>query len=128
MSLRQLQRVLSQDQLLIEYVLANPMSYALAISRSGAHAYSLPSRAAIEANAAKYCNEIHAKLTDPTLAQTLFRELLAPIQDYGEKRDLVIVPDGQLHLLPFSALGNKGAYVISTHTVGVVPRLLRLSF
>src|SRR6201996_3784294 len=35
----------------------------------------------IEANAIKYRNEIHAKLTDPTLAQTLFRELLAPIQD-----------------------------------------------
>ena len=33
-SLPQLQRVLSQDQLLIEYVLANPTSYALAITRS----------------------------------------------------------------------------------------------
>jgi CHAT domain-containing protein len=120
-SLPQLQRALSQDQLLIEYVLANPNSYALAITRSGIHAYSLPSRAAIEANAAKYRNEIHVKLIDPTLAQTLFRELLAPIQGYAEKRDLVIVPDGQLHLLPFSALGNKGAYVISSHTVDVVP-------
>ena len=84
--LPQLQRVLSQDQLLIEYVLANPTSYALAITRSGIHAYPLPSRTAIEANATKYRNEIHAKLTDPTLAQTLFRELLAPIQDYAEKR------------------------------------------
>ena len=120
-SLPLLQRALSQDQLLIEYVLANPTSYALAISRSGIHAYPLPSRTAIEANATKYRNEIHAKLTDPTLAQTLFRELLAPIQDYAEKRDLVIVPDGQLHLLPFSALVNKDAYVLSSHTVDVVP-------
>lgn len=120
-SLPQLQRVLSQDQLLIEYVLANPTSYALAITRSGIHAYPLPSRAAIEADATKYRTEIHAKLTDPTLAQTLFRELLAPIQDYTEKMDLVIVPDGQLHLLPFSALVNKDAYVLSSHTVDVVP-------
>lgn len=120
-SLPQLQRVLSQDQLLIEYVLANPTSYALAISRSGIHAYPLPSRTAIEANATKYRNEIHAKLTDPTLAQTLFKELLAPLQDYDEKKDLIIVPDGQLHLLPFSALVNKGLYVLSSHTVDVVP-------
>jgi tetratricopeptide (TPR) repeat protein len=120
-SLPQLQRVLSQDQLLIEYVLANPTSYALAITRSGIHAYPIPSRAAIEANATKYRNEIYAKLTDPTLARTLFRELLAPIQDYAEKRDLVIVPDGQLHLLSFSALVNKDAYVLSYHTVDVVP-------
>ena len=120
-SLPQLQRVLSQDQLLIEYVLANPTSYALAISRLGIHAYPLPSRAAIEANATKYRNEIHAKLTDPTLAQTLFKELLGPLRDYDEKKDLIIVPDGQLHLLPFSALVNKGSYVISSHTVDVVP-------
>ena len=119
--LPQLQRDLSQDQLLIEYVLANPTSYALAITRSGIHAYPLPSRAAIEASATKYRNEIHAKLTDPTLAQTLFRELLAPIKDYAEKRDLVVVPDGQLHLLPFSALVNKDAYVLASHTVDVVP-------
>ena len=119
--LPQLQQVLSQDQLLIEYVLANPTSYALAITRSGIHAYPLPSRVAIESSTTKYRNEIHAKLTDPTLAQTLFRELLAPIQAYAKKRDLVIVPDGQLHLLPFSALVNKNAYVLSSHTVDVVP-------
>ena len=120
-SLPQLQRALSQDQLLIEYVLANPTSFALAVTRSGIHAYPLSSRAAIEANATRYRNEIHGKLTDPTLAQSLFRELLAPIQDYAEKRDLVIVPDGQLQLLPFSALVNKDAYVLSSHTVDVEP-------
>ena len=64
--------------------------------------------AAIEANATKYRNEIHAKLTDPTLAQTLFKELLAPIQDYAEKKDLVIVPDGQLHLLAILRIGEQG--------------------
>ena len=120
-SLPYLQRVLSHDQLLIEYVLANPSSYALAITRSGIHAYSLSSRATIEANAAKYRNEIHAKLTDPALAQTLFRELLARIQGYAESGTWSIVPDGQLHLLPFAALVNKGEYLLSSHTVDVVP-------
>jgi CHAT domain-containing protein len=120
-TLPQLQRVLSPDQLLIEYVLANPTSYALAISRSGVHAYSLFSKVSIEANATKYRDEIHAKLTDPKLAQVLFNELLGPIQDYVDKKDLVIVPDGQLHLLPFSALVNKDAYVLSSHTVDIAP-------
>ena len=120
-TLPELQRVLSQDQLLIEYVLAKTTSYALAITRSEVHAYRLTSRRAIEANAAKYSAELRAKLTDPTLAQTLFNQLLAPIQNYANKKELVIIPDGQLHLLPFSALVNKDAYVLSSHTVDVAP-------
>jgi CHAT domain-containing protein len=120
-ALTELQRDLSPDQLLIEYILANPTSYALAVTKSKAHAYPLPSRTVIEVNATKYRSEIHAKLSDPTLAQTLFNELLAPIKDYRNKTDLVIVPDGELHLLPFSALANKDEYVLSSHTVDVAP-------
>lgn len=120
-SLSELQRALSPDQLLVEYVLANPTSYALAVSRAGVHACLLPSRTVIEADATKYRDEIHAKLNDPRLAQALFNELLAPIEEYGSKKDLVIVPDGQLHLLPFSALVNANQYVLSSHTVDVAP-------
>lgn len=120
-TLSQLQRVLAPDQLLIEYVLAKPNSYAFAISKTSVHAYSLAPRSTIEANAAKYREEIHAKLTDPTLGQTLFDELLAPIQEYAQGKDLVFVPDGVLHLLPFSALVNNGDYLLSSHTVDVAP-------
>jgi CHAT domain-containing protein len=120
-ALSQLQRALSPDQLLVEYVLANPTSYALAVTSAGVRACPLPSRAVIEANATKYRDEIHAKLNDPALAQTLFNELLAPVEGYGRKKDLVIVPDGQLHLLPFSALVNSNEFVLSSHTVDVVP-------
>jgi CHAT domain-containing protein len=120
-SLSALQGALSPDQLLIEYVLANPASYALAVTNSGVHAYPLPPRTVIEENATRYRDEIHAKLKDPTLAQTLFNELLAPIEDYGDKKELVIVPDGELHLLPFSALVNSGEYVLSSHSVDVEP-------
>lgn len=120
-ALSELQRGLSADQLLIEYILANPTSYALAITKNGVHAHPLPSRTVIEGNATKYRDEIHAKLSDPALAQTLFNELLAPTEDYGRKTDLVIVPDGELHLLPFSSLVNRNGYVLSSHTVDVAP-------
>ncbi len=120
-ALSELESALSPDQLLIEYILANPTSYALAVTKNGFHAFPLPTRTLIEGNATKYCREIHAKLSDPTLAQTLFNETLAPIEDYGSKRDLVIVPDGELHLLPFSALVDRNNYVLSSHTVDVEP-------
>jgi len=34
---------------------------------------------------------------------------------------LIVVPDGKLHLLPFSALINGGQYVLTSHLVTVVP-------
>ena len=119
--LAQLQRSLSPGQLLIEYVLAEPSSYALAVTKTMVTSYQLPDRVKIEVDAARYRKEISAKAADPTLARALFEELLAPIPEYSSKKDLVIVPDGQLHLLPFAALADKTKYVISTHTVDVAP-------
>jgi CHAT domain-containing protein len=83
--------------------------------------YRLLGKKKIETDAAKYRQEIAAKASDKTLAQALFGELLAPLSEYSNRRDLVIVPDGQLHLLPFAALVDEGTYVISTHTIDVAP-------
>lgn len=119
--LQQLQQDLLPDQLLVEYVLAKPSSYALAVTRTTVRSYRLENRETIEADATKYREEIHKRATNRTLAHTLFNELLAPIPEYLRKRDLIVVPDGELHLLPFSALLDNQAYVLSTHTIDVVP-------
>ena len=55
------------------------------------------------------------------LARELFDDLLAPIQQYTKTASLLIVPDGILHLLPFSALHDGSAYVIASRGVSVVP-------
>ena len=83
--------------------------------------YRLPSKSVIEADANHYRKEIHDRKEDRGLAQQLFSELLEPIKQYREKADLVIIPDGSLHLLPFSALADSSAYVLKTHTVDVAP-------
>jgi CHAT domain-containing protein len=119
--LRQLQKVLLPDQLLVEYVLAKPSSYALAVTHTAIESYRLKDRETIEADATKYRGEIHKRVTDRALAHTLFGELLAPIPEYAKKRDLIIVPDGELNLLPFSALVDNRTYVLSTHTIDVAP-------
>jgi CHAT domain-containing protein len=63
---------------------------------------------------------MHRK-TDLALAQQLFDGLLGEMPEYKEKQAIVVVPDGRLHLLPFSALANDGRYILTTHTVTVVP-------
>jgi CHAT domain-containing protein len=119
--LAELQRSLSANALLIEYVLAEPNSYAFAITHDTVTPYRLPSKSVIEADSNRYRKEIRAQKEDRALAQQLFSELLQPIKQYSEKTDLVIIPDGSLHLLPFSALADGSSYVLKTHTVDVAP-------
>jgi CHAT domain-containing protein len=116
-----LQRSLLPNELLIEYVLAEPNSHALAITHSSVTPYRLPGKTVIESDSNLYRKEIHAQKADPALAQHLFAELLEPIKEFHQKSDLIVVPDGSLHLLPFAALVDKGSYVLKTHTIDVEP-------
>jgi CHAT domain-containing protein len=120
-SVEELQRDLGPSELLIEYVLDNPVSYALTISRATIHSYQLPAKSQLEQETTKYCSEISKKKTDFSLAEKLFADLLGRIPEYKEKHDLVVVPDGKLHLLPFSALAENGQYVLVSHRLTVAP-------
>lgn len=116
-----LQHTLSAHALLIEYVLAEPNSYALAITRDSVQPYRLASKTSITADATRYRKEVLAEKEDVPLAQRLFTELLAPIEQYKTKPDLIIVPDGEIHLLPFSALADPSGYVLKSHTIDIAP-------
>ncbi len=120
-TLSELQKSLGPKALLVEYVLAEPASYVLAISHDGVKHYQLASKRIIEADANQYRKEIRSQKEDKALAQKLFNELLQPIPEFAEKTDLIVIPDGSLHLLPFSALQDGKGYLISTHTVDVNP-------
>jgi len=61
------------------------------------------------------------KKTDPALGQRLYDGLLGGIPELKDKRELIVVPDGNLHLLPFSALVNAGQYLLISHLVTVAP-------
>ena len=120
-SLAELQRTLSPNALLVEYVLAEPASYVLAITRDSVNHYQLPSKQEIESDARLYRKEIRLQKEDKPLAQQLFKELLQTVSEYQIKSDLIIVPDGSLHLLPFSALQDSKGYLLTSHTVDVNP-------
>jgi CHAT domain-containing protein len=119
--LRELQRELRPSELLIEYVLDNPHSYALALTRSAVHRYTLAPKDELEQAATQYRSEILKQKADPALAQQLFNGLLGSIPEFKEKQEVIVVPDGRLHLLPFSALVDNGQYILDSHLVSVVP-------
>jgi len=120
-ALRELQRDLRASELLVEYVLDDPDSYALAVTRNTVHRYSLPPRDLLEQEVAQYRSTLKQKKTDPALGQRLYDGLLGGIPELKDKHDLIVVPDGTLHLLPFSALVNAGQYLLTSHLVTVAP-------
>ncbi len=120
-NLSDLQRSLGPNALLVEYVLAEPASYVLAITHDSVAHYQLASKQHLEADATLYRKEIRGQKEDRPLAHKLFEELLSPIPEYGRKTDLIVIPDGLLHLLPFSAMEDNSGYVLETHTVDVDP-------
>ncbi len=119
--LEDLQRSLSPNTVLVEYVLAEPSSYALAVTNNEVTPYRLAAKSLIEADSERYISEIQSKRVDKTLAQSLYNELLEPVRQFEKNTNLIVIPDGSLHLLPFSALMKNDAYVIARHTVDVVP-------
>lgn len=119
--LADLQRDLRPSELLVEYVLADPNSYVLAITRGTVHRYTLPSKSILEQQASQYRSELVERKTNLPLAQQLFDGLLGGIPEFKEKQAVIVVPDGKLHLLPFSALADSGQYILNSHLVTVAP-------
>jgi len=120
-TLGRLEQDLHPSELFVEYVLAEPHSYALAVTRTGAHCYTLPSKRELTKGASRYRRELMDRKADLPLAQQLFDGLLGVIPEYRTKPDVIVVPDGELNLLPFGALADRGQYVLASHTLNVAP-------
>ncbi len=120
-TLSRLEQDLHPSELFVEYVLAEPHSFALAVTRSGTHCYILPPRSELTEEASQYRAELMNRKRDLPLAQKLFHSLLSGIPEYRTKTDVLVVPDGELELLPFSALADGGQYLLASHTLSVAP-------
>ncbi len=101
------QQVLDNETMLLEYSLGEERSYLWAVTNTGITSYELPKRAEIE-KVAKEFYQLAANRTNPgastKAAKTLSQILLKPIAaQLGNKR-LLIVNDGALQYIPFTAL------------------------
>ena len=120
-SLDHLESDLAKNELFVEYVLADPHSYALAVTRTSARAYQLDARTKIEADANGYSASIRDQHANSALGNALFHELLGKIPEYRDHSTLILVPDGELDLLPFGAVTDKGVPLIESHTIATSP-------
>jgi CHAT domain-containing protein len=117
-------------EIVLEYVLAEPSSYCIALTRTDAKIIKLP---AGQAQIEKLVSSFLAKVTQRQFARDdakhLYALLLEPILQSLRLQHLVIVPDGSLHQLPFDALIDPdGNYVLKTHVVSYAPSTTVLCF
>jgi CHAT domain-containing protein/tetratricopeptide (TPR) repeat protein len=122
-SLSSIQDELKTDEVLLEYVLDDPTSFCLSITRSGTHLHQLPAgRKQIEKLAHSFIDQIRAKQSGDDVSRQLYRSLLQPITAAQNAARLMIVPDGILNLLPFEALRDaKDQYLLRSTTPSYVP-------
>ena len=119
-AIEQLQKELRSQEVLIEYVLDNPVSYALAITSQSVRPYSLASKREMEAETVRYASLLAKQQTNLRLARSLYGKLLAPLEEIRTHSSVIFVMDGKLNLLPPAALHDGTQYLIASHTTSVV--------
>ncbi len=121
LSLDAIQKSLNKNELLLEYVLDDPYSYVISITCSRARVYRLSGREQLRDQILRYRQIISAKQENHEIASELFRDLLKPVTEYPVHPHVVVVPDQELHLLPFASLIDSDRYTVETHQISVSP-------
>jgi CHAT domain-containing protein len=122
-SLSKVQEVLKPDEVLLEYVLADPISFCVVVSQKGAYIRVLPAgRKEIENLSQQFVGEIRTKATGTELSKRLYAILVKPIPEAATATCFIIAPDGILNLLPFEAVRDpQGEYLLKSHVISYVP-------
>lgn len=119
---RQLQDSLSSSEALLEYVVDDPASYCLVITRTSVRIVKLPAKKALSSLVIAYLDKLKAKERADDEAHHLYDVLLGGLPGLQGAKQFIIVRDGQLHLVPFDALVEpSGRYVVESQTVVYAP-------
>lgn len=132
LTVAQMSQQLDNDTVLLEYSLGEKQSYLWVVTNTGITSYQLPKQADIEAAAKTFRNAITAPSArnNPdsytTASQAISKILIAPAASKLGKKRLVIVSEGALQYIPFSALSlsNKtksNKPLVSEHEIVTLP-------
>jgi CHAT domain-containing protein len=115
--LSRLQQVLSGNAAILEYVLADPVSYCLVIRQNTARIVRLAPKQRIDTLVASYLKEVKERRAGQLEGHVLYETLLTPLADDARVADLMIVRDGSLNRLPFDSLRDASASYVGQGTV-----------
>ncbi len=118
-----LRETMRDDELIVEYVLADPASFAVVISKDSIRIQKLASKATIDGLAQRFHGELKNKESAAAPSGvTLASELLRPIREISNSKRVIFVPDEILHLTPFDALpSGRTGYLGNQKIISVAP-------
>ncbi|WP_009632228.1 CHAT domain-containing tetratricopeptide repeat protein [Synechocystis sp. PCC 7509] len=130
LKLAQIQKLLDPDTVLLEYSLGKKRSYLWTVTANSLTSYELPPQQEIETLAKQYYQLVTDKrfgLKRQNLAQVatnLSDILLKPVAGQIAKKRLVVVSDGALQYVPFTALpspNNNATPLLVEHEIVSLP-------
>jgi len=122
LSVRELQSLIPSDEALIEYYYSDKDLYAFVLTREGLKSIRLERGKLVDdIRQFRILVENPASGGDLSLEQSLYQRLILPLQGDLNKRNLIIVPHGALHYLPFNALNDGRDYLIERYSLRMLP-------
>jgi len=121
-SVSALQSHIPADEVLIEYYYRDKDMYAFVVSKSGLRAIKLNVTGLTE-DIQAFRNDIQSYNSNQyaEISRKLHKRLIQPLEEHLDKRNLIIVPHGVLHYLPFNALHDGTNYVIDKYSIRLLP-------
>lgn len=120
--LRTVQRRLRNDELFLEYVLADPDSYVVIVRKTDARVQRLVAKATIVKGLQALLRDVRDGQDQPLAARPLAADLIDLIPEIAKAKRLIVSVDGDLHQLPFELLPSaSGQRLLASHIVSYSP-------
>jgi CHAT domain-containing protein len=122
MSVAEIQKLLPSDETLVEYYYTDKDLYAFVLTSRDLSAIRLEKgRLTEEIKTFRKALENASSVSYEMLSRQLFNKLMKPVESSLHTRNLIIVPHGALHYIPFYALHDDRDYIIKRYSIRMLP-------
>jgi CHAT domain-containing protein len=120
--LKTIRTMLGADEVLLEYVLDEPHTFCIAISRESTRIITLSAGSnQIKTLTESYLSDLKSRKSGDQFSGQLYTILLDPVLRSFHQSRLIVSPDGILYSLPFEALRDGNAFIVRSKIVSYAP-------
>ena len=121
-SLPELQSRIRGDETLVEYYYHGEDLYAFVVGKEALQAVKL-NGAGLVGDVEQWRKSLEDIQSQQylSISQKLYRTLIQPIEPLLTRPNLILVPHGTLHYLPFNALHGGGGYLVARYSIRLLP-------